>query len=85
MPTITDADEGKDVVNTDDEQVGVVAEVRQGTAYVEPDPDLTDELKATLGMDNTDESAYALPDDRIGTVTDDEIRLRDDRKPSSES
>ena len=76
---ITDDDEGKSVVTADSEQVGIVADVEFGTAHVEPDPGLTDELKAKLGFGDTDEDTYPLQEERIETVTDDEIRLRDDR------
>lgn len=76
---ITDDDEGKSVVTADGEQVGIVADVEFGTARVEPDPGLTDELKAKLGFGDTDEDTYPLQEERIETVTDDEIRLRDDR------
>jgi len=77
--TITDDDEGKSVVTADGEQVGIVASVEHGTARVEPDPGLTDELKAKLGFGDTDDDTYPLQEERVETVTDDEIRLRDDR------
>jgi len=76
---ITEDEEGKSVLSSDGEEVGVVIDVQYGTARVEPDPGLTDELKAKVGFGDTDEESYPLQEERIETITDDEIRLRDDR------
>ncbi|PSP72729.1 hypothetical protein BRC86_11605 [Halobacteriales archaeon QS_3_64_16] len=76
---ITEDEEGKSVVSSDGEEVGIVIDVQYGTARVEPDPGLTDELKAKVGFGDTDEESYPLQEERIEAVTDDEIRLRDDR------
>jgi hypothetical protein len=76
---ITEEEEGKSVLSSDGEQVGVVIDVQHGTARVKPDPGLTDELKAKVGFGDTDEESYPLQEERIETVTDDEIRLREDR------
>ena len=74
----TEADEGASVFNADDEKIGIVAEIRDGTAYVEPEPSLTEELRAKLdwGSAETDEDAYPLRDDWVEVVEDDEILLR---------
>lgn len=74
MATITDDDEGKNVV-IDGEQVGIVSEVRGGRAYVEPDPSMTDSIKSKLGWGEANEDTYPISDDTISEVTDDEIRL----------
>ena len=76
---ITEDEEGKSVLSSDGEEVGVVIDVQYGTARVEPDPGLTDELKARVGFGDTDEESCPLQEERIKTITDDEIRLRDDR------
>jgi hypothetical protein len=76
---ITDDEEGKSVLSSDGEEVGVVIDVQHGTARVEPDPGLTDELKAKLGFGDTGEESYPLQEERIETITDDEIRLREER------
>lgn len=73
--SITEQDEGKRVVDTTGETVGVVAEVRDGTAYVDPDASLTDKLAAKLGWGDRDEDTYPVTTADIDTVTDDEIRL----------
>lgn len=72
---LTDDDEGKDVV-MDGEQIGIVAEVRDGRAYVNPDAGLTDKLKASLDWGDDTEDTYALELDLVESVTDDEIRTR---------
>ena len=54
MPkNITQEDEGKPVVGPRDDQIGVVAEVEDDTAWVEFDPDTTDEIKSRLGFGDT--------------------------------
>lgn len=73
---LTSEDEGKDVVDPNGEKIGVVQSVQAGTAHVNPDPGVTDELKSTLGWGDADEETYALDDHRIEAVTDDEIQVR---------
>jgi hypothetical protein len=75
--TATDDDEGKPVVNAEGEQIGVVAAVRQGTAYVDPDPTITDQITSKLGWADVDEDHYPLDETKIETITVDEIRLRE--------
>ncbi|WP_435180017.1 PRC-barrel domain containing protein [Halorussus sp. AFM4] len=74
----TEADEGASVFDADREKIGVVVEVRDGTAYVEPEPSLTEELKAKLdwGSHEADEDAYALRSEWIDEVEDGEVLLR---------
>lgn len=73
---ITDDDIGKPVVDERGEQLGVVSAVEQGTARVDPDPGITDKIKAELGWEDADEDTYPLKEIAIERVTDDEIRLR---------
>lgn len=73
---LTEDDEGKRVVSTDGEKIGMVAEVRSGTAYVDPDPGMFDQIKAKLNWGDVDEDTYPLNADDVAEVTDDEIRLR---------
>lgn len=72
----TDKDVGKHVVNADGDRIGTVTEVRHGTAYVDPDPDMVDQIKAKLGWEDADEDTYPLQKNEVSEVTDDEIRLR---------
>ncbi|TYL36851.1 hypothetical protein CV102_20285 [Natronococcus pandeyae] len=71
----TDDEEGKRVVNANGDTVGIVNEVRGGTAHVNPDPGVTDTIKSQLGWGDADEETYPLSDENVAAVTDDEIRL----------
>lgn len=73
---VTDDDQGKPVVNSDGDKIGMVTEVKSGTAYVNADPGITDTIRSKLGWNDADEDDYALNEDHIESVTDDEIRLR---------
>jgi hypothetical protein len=74
----TDADEGSSVFDADRQKIGVVTEVRNGSAYVEPDPSLAEELKAKLdwGSYEADDDAFALDSDAVDERDDGEILLR---------
>lgn len=74
---VTEDDEGKKVVNTRGDKIGMVTEIRHGTAYVNPDPGITDTIRSKLGWDEADEDDYALDESRIASVNDNEIRLKD--------
>lgn len=74
---VTQEDEGKRVVNFQGDKIGVVKQVDDGTAHVDPDPGITDQIRSKLGWNDADQSDYMLQEDRISTVTDDEIRLKD--------
>lgn len=74
--TLSDSAVGKEVVDEDGETIGIVSEVKHGTAYVDPDPGITDTIKAKLGWEDADDEDYPLQDAAIGTVTDDKIKLR---------
>ena len=73
--TITDDAVGRDVVDADGDKIGIVSAVEHGTARVEPDPGLTDKLKASLGWEDTDEETFPLQEESIASVTDDAIHL----------
>ncbi|GAA0673490.1 PRC-barrel domain containing protein [Natronoarchaeum mannanilyticum] len=75
---ITDDDQGKKVVNDRGDEIGMVKDVRAGTAHVDPDPGMTDQLKSKLGWGDTDDDTYPLQEEMIEDVTDDEIRVRGD-------
>ncbi|MFA9501202.1 hypothetical protein ACERIM_00300 [Natrinema sp. H-ect1] len=78
-PQFTDDDVGKDVVNDAGDEVGMVVDVDHGTAHVEPDPGITDSIKATLGWTDSGEDTYPLQEAAVGHVTDDAIHLEGDR------
>ncbi len=71
----TDDEEGKHVVTSDGDRIGMVKEVRNGELHVEPDPGMTDSIKASLGWGDADEDTYQLDESRVESVTDDEIHL----------
>lgn len=75
MAQFSEDDQGKAVV-MGDEKVGMIQRVEGGRAYVDPDPGITDQVKATLDWGDMDEDTYPLQDDRVDTITDDEVRLR---------
>lgn len=79
MREFTDADEGMPVVDINDNPVGVVKSVDDGTAYVELDPGLVDAITSNLGLGNGGEGdAYALREEMVDRVTDEKVRLRGD-------
>lgn len=75
---VTDDDEGKAVVDSHGKKIGMITEVRSGTAYVNADSSIADSIRSKLGWGDDDEDDYPLKQSRIHTVTDDEVRLKDD-------
>ncbi|SDQ10610.1 PRC-barrel domain containing protein [Halopelagius longus] len=74
---LSDDDRGKTVVSGT-ERIGVVTDVRGGTAYVDPEWDNVDEgLKETLGWDEDDDT-YTIEESAFTTVQNTEVRLRSD-------
>ncbi|WP_224449106.1 hypothetical protein [Haloprofundus salilacus] len=71
-------DEGKPLLDGTGEHVGFVADVEDGTAYVEPDRDIDDESKRRLGWGPSKAETYPLRCDAIDSVTDEKIRLHAD-------
>lgn len=74
---VTDEDEGKTVVDSGGRKIGMVTEVESGTTYVDADPGLTDAIRSKLGWGEADEDDYVLKENRIDSITDDEVRLKD--------
>jgi sporulation protein YlmC with PRC-barrel domain len=72
---LTARDEGKPVVDSNGERIGTVTAVEDGSAHIDPDQGLVDEIKSQLGWGSPDEDSYPLPQGRITEVADDEIRL----------
>ncbi len=83
--TFTDDDVGKTVVNASGDEIGIVSAVEHGSARVEPDPGITDTIRAKLGWEDTDEETYPLQDHAVSRVTDDEVRLEQDLAGVSEA
>ena len=76
MKEFTAEDDGKKVIDSHGETVGMVSEVKDGMAYVDADPGIADKIKSTLGWDDADDSDYTLRRSQVDRVTDDEIHLR---------
>lgn len=73
---LTEHDEGKAVVNSDDDQIGRVMKVEHGKAHVDPDPGLTDRIRSELGWDDEDdEETYVLDPSSIESVSDGGLHL----------
>ncbi|SDR27432.1 hypothetical protein [Natronobacterium texcoconense] len=74
MTTFSPDDVDKTVESAAGDPLGAVVDVDDETAYVEPDPGVTDSLKATLDWEGSGE-AIPLADDAVRKITDDAIRL----------
>jgi len=46
--TVSESDEGKKIVNAHGDVIGIASGVRGGTAYVDPDPRVTDKIMSKL-------------------------------------
>jgi hypothetical protein len=73
---LTEQDEGKHVINNAGDKIGMISEVTDDTAFVDPDPGLTDRVLSRLGWDDVDEDHYELNQAQIDTITSDEVRLK---------
>ncbi|PSQ39015.1 hypothetical protein BRD13_04465 [Halobacteriales archaeon SW_5_70_135] len=76
MAVLTEDDEGKFLMDAEGEQIGIVTEVDDGVAYVEPDPDVGEALIQSLGFGDADEDDIEVHGDAVETVTESELRLR---------
>ena len=70
---LSEDDEGKRVVDADGTEVGVVADVRHGTAHVEADEGAVAEMKTRFDAGQYGENTYALRDDDVAGVDDDRL------------
>lgn len=68
--------QGKRVISADGDEIGVVSGVRNGTAFVDPDPGITEKIQSMLNWDEIEEDDYPLPDGAIERVEEDEVVLR---------
>jgi hypothetical protein len=75
--TMTEDDVGKRVVTGSGEEIGRVVDISEGSAHVDPDPDLDDSVLTAQGWeDHHSEDSYRLNAEQVDTVTDEEVRLR---------
>ncbi|WP_049928991.1 hypothetical protein [Halopiger goleimassiliensis] len=75
MGTFTPDDIGKTVESDAGDALGAVVEVDDETAYVDPDPGVTDSIKAALDWDGSLETTVLVTDDAVAEITTDAIRL----------
>ncbi|WP_049900442.1 hypothetical protein [Natrinema sp. J7-1] len=69
-------DQGKDVVDESGQQIGMVAEVEGQTVYIDPEPGLTDRLKARLDWGGHGDEDYPVDSAQILEITADEVVVR---------
>jgi hypothetical protein len=82
MVSLDSDDEGKRVVDSDGVEVGVVVEVDDDRAYVDPDPNVLEEIGSRFGLSDADEETFPISDSDVQAVTDDEIRLSEWTDPN---
>lgn len=71
--TLTERDEGKQVVDMDGERIGEIAEFERGVAYVDPDENLPEPLRQDVEQEA---GSYVLKNTMVHSVTEEEIRIR---------
>lgn len=75
--TLSDDDEGKRVVTSSGDDVGMIKKVEAGRAFVDTDPGLSDSIRTMLGWGEEQEGDWEVVDDRVDRITDDEVVLKD--------
>jgi len=76
VPRLTEDDEGKRIVTASGDELGTIVEVQEGTPYVDPDPDVLEEVQVAFDWGEPEDDAYPLPTVDVAEVTDDEVHLR---------
>jgi hypothetical protein len=74
--TFTDDDEGKVVVDASGNTLGLVTQIEGDTAYVDPDPSLTETIKADMGWANSESDEYAVDETAVETKASEKLHLR---------
>lgn len=78
MPvTLTDDDQGKEVVDAAGTTLGLVTDVRGEAAYVDPDPGLVETIKADLGWTEADSDEYTVDQSAIERKDGEKLYLLD--------
>jgi hypothetical protein len=76
---ITEEDVDKRVVDREGAELGIVVEIHHGTAHVSADEETVEEMQTRLPEGSIDEEMYAVHDESIADITDDEIVLDIDK------
>ena len=72
---LTEDETGKTVVDREGTRLGTVSEVTHGRAQVSADERTVEKMQAELGSGGTESETYALDDESIAEITDDEVVL----------
>ncbi|WP_254525111.1 hypothetical protein [Natrinema caseinilyticum] len=72
---LTDDEVGKTVVDVEGKELGIVADVEDDRAYVDPNPSLAEQALAAVGWENRDDEDYVVTEDMLERV-DSEVILR---------
>lgn len=72
-----DSDEGMEVVTSDGDSIGTVADVRGDMAYVKPESGLGESIRQRLGWGDDTDEVYELSQDRVQSFSGNKIHLRD--------
>jgi len=73
---LTEDDQGKRVVNAKGKEIGMISDFRNGAAYVNPDPGITDSIRSKLGWGDAGDEDYRLESRRVERVDDDKVFLK---------
>lgn len=68
-----DGDQGKDVVDTRGQEIGVVTGVEGDTMYVDPDPSVTDRIKGKLRVGSESETDLPISPEFVDRIEDDVV------------
>lgn len=77
---LTESDVGKRVVTENDEEIGMITDVADDAAAVDPAPDLTERLKTKLGRESaeTEDETHRIQEESVSAISDDRVvRLAD--------
>jgi hypothetical protein len=66
---------GTPVIDAEGLEIGIVSAVEDGTALLDPDPSLIDELRSLLGFGRAEPDHVALPGDCIDAIEEGVVRL----------
>ena len=75
---LSEDDVDKTVVDGDGTRLGTVSDVDHGTAHVTADDHIVEEMGTKLDAGSVGEGTYAVQNQHVAEVTDDEIILAED-------
>ena len=70
---LTAADLGLPVLDTEGNQIGVLAAVGDDDVEVDPDPDVTDDARASLGWDASENVQWTVPVAAVEYVSGEDV------------